>query len=53
MSAGHERVYLAQGRDGEAIFLLVELQLLQRDDVASLFVSRPEDNSVGTLFYLV
>lgn len=50
VSASDERVDLTQGCDGEAVLLLVELQLLERDDVPCLFVLRTENDAVGTFF---
>lgn len=50
MSAYHEGVYFAKGGDGESILLFIELQLLQGDDVARLFISSAKDDAVRALF---
>lgn len=44
--AAHERVDLAQRGNGKPMLLLVELQLLQRDNIAGLLVPRAEDDAV-------
>jgi hypothetical protein len=53
VSAYHEGVYFAQGGDGEPVFLFVELQLLQGDDVARLFIPCAKDDAVRALLYRV
>ena len=50
VAGGHERVDLPQGSDGKALFLLVQFELFEGDDVAGLFVLRAEDDAVGTFF---
>lgn len=50
VSAGDECIDLAQSGDGKAVLLLVELQLLERDDVPCLFVLRTENDAVGPFF---
>jgi len=53
VSAHHEGVYFAKGGDGEPVLLFIELQLLQGDDVARLFIPSAKDDAVRALLYRV
>lgn len=48
--ACHECIDFAEGGDWETMFLFVQLQLLERDDVPSLFISGSENDAIGPLF---
>jgi hypothetical protein len=51
--ADHERHDLSQARDREAALLLLEFELLERDDVARPLLARAEDDAVRALFDVV
>lgn len=53
MRADHQRHDLPQARDWEAILLFVELELLERDDVACRPLSSTEDDAVGAFLDVV
>lgn len=53
MPADHKRHDFSYARDGEAVLLLLELELLERDDLSRGLLPRAEDDSVGALLDVV
>jgi hypothetical protein len=49
----HERVHFPQRGYWKAVLLFVELELLQSDYVAGLFVARAEDDTVRAFLDLI
>lgn len=53
MAADHKRHNFSQACDREALLLLVELELLERDDVTGFNLLSSEDNAIGSFFNMI
>ena len=51
--ASYESINFSQSSDGEAIFLLVKLELLESNDFACLLVARTKDDTIGPFLDLI